>query len=131
MHIRLAPYMMDGQLKTTDIPPDLLEEVKILLSMEQVGVETKIRFNHTVGLCDFALPLIFIRVSLEFSAVMSCIQVKKLGRLEVIKASVEAFCVKQDEQRAFQLLTAAGKGDAEVGQQGARPSDPCSWLRWM
>ena len=75
IYTRLAPYMEDGVLSTTDLPEALMDEVKVLLDVEQL---------------------------------------KKLERLRTIKDSVKAFCLKQDEQRAFQLLTASGKGDAEV-----------------
>ena len=51
---------------------------------------------------------------LASSVMLSAEQLAKLGRLEIIKGSVAAFCVKQDEQRVFQLLTAASKGEAEV-----------------
>ena len=80
IHTRLAPYMFDGVLTTTDLPEALMDEVKVLLDVEQL---------------------------------------KKLERLRIIKDSVEAFCLKQDEQRAFQLLTAAGKGDVEVRQRSS------------
>ncbi len=67
------------------------------------------------------------------AALLSSDQIKRLERLDMIKASVASYCAKQDRKRIFDLLTAAGSGDDEVrlrgGQAGRGGGAASAWRR--